>query len=178
MRLTEIFGIVTLLAGAWVCVFAAWPDAPARPAGAGVPPACVWVLLESGDDRRATCFSDHAELTEDVRQMAARRDCPPPPAPPLAEGRVALRGGSGSPCAIDIAPLEGAIRFALGLPLPLNESSARDFELLPGVGPALARGIVSTRDRLGGFGRVGDLLEVKGIGPHRLEAIRPFVGVP
>ncbi|MDZ7373012.1 MAG: helix-hairpin-helix domain-containing protein [candidate division KSB1 bacterium] len=61
--------------------------------------------------------------------------------------------------------------------LDLNRASAKELEKLPRIGPALAQRIVEARQRRGGFKRVEDLLEVKGIGKKTLEAIRPYVCV-
>jgi competence ComEA-like helix-hairpin-helix protein len=57
----------------------------------------------------------------------------------------------------------------------LNTATCEQLEKLPGIGPTLARRIVTRRDSLGGFKRADDLLGVPGIGPKRLEKIRPLV---
>ncbi|MEZ0348015.1 MAG: ComEA family DNA-binding protein [Thermus sp.] len=56
-------------------------------------------------------------------------------------------------------------------PVSLNRASLEELESLPGVGPVLARRIVEGRP----YGRVEDLLRVKGIGPATLERLRPYV---
>lgn len=87
---------------------------------------------------------------------------PPVPAgvvPPAAQG-----GGPGS----------GAGAAAAG-PLDLNTATAEQLDTLPGIGPATAAAIVGHRDRTGPFTSVDGLLEVRGIGPAKLEAIRPLV---
>jgi competence protein ComEA len=53
----------------------------------------------------------------------------------------------------------------------LNTASERLLTTLPGVGPATAARIIAARP----FHRVDDLLRVRGIGPRRLEALRPRV---
>jgi competence protein ComEA len=62
-------------------------------------------------------------------------------------------------------------------PLDLNSASAADLETLPGVGPATAAAILEHRTKIGAFRRVDDLLEVTGIGPAKLEALRDLVTV-
>jgi len=57
----------------------------------------------------------------------------------------------------------------------LSRASVAQLETLPGIGPALAAAIVEHRDREGSFRTVEDLLEVAGIGPVKLEAIRDLV---
>ncbi len=62
-------------------------------------------------------------------------------------------------------------------PVDLNAATAADLERLPGVGPATATAILAHRDQHGPFSSVDDLIEVRGIGPAKLEAIRPLVVV-
>ena len=61
--------------------------------------------------------------------------------------------------------------------LDLNRASAVDLARLPGVGPTLARRIVDARQGRGGFDRVEELLEVRGIGPATLARLRPLIRV-
>lgn len=62
-------------------------------------------------------------------------------------------------------------------PIDLNLASEEELRLLPGVGPALARAIVERRRRKGPFRSVEELLEVAGIGPRKLERLRPLLVV-
>lgn len=59
----------------------------------------------------------------------------------------------------------------------LNIATQRDFEQLPGIGPATAQAIVRTREARGPFFSVDELLEVPGIGEVRLEQLRPYIVV-
>lgn len=68
--------------------------------------------------------------------------------------------------------------LAQGPLVPINSASAPQLEQLPGIGPVLAQNIVDHRERYGPFQRLEDLLEVDGIGPAKLEAIRELVQVP
>ncbi|MEN3001007.1 MAG: helix-hairpin-helix domain-containing protein [Armatimonadota bacterium] len=62
-------------------------------------------------------------------------------------------------------------------PLDLNRATAEELEALPGIGPVLAARIVEYRQQRGRFQSVDELLDVHGIGPKRLEQIRPYVTV-
>lgn len=62
-----------------------------------------------------------------------------------------------------------------GGPVSLSSATAADLEALDGIGPTLAQRIVDWRAANGGFASVDQLLEVPGIGPGRLEAMRPHV---
>ncbi len=61
--------------------------------------------------------------------------------------------------------------------IDLNSAQWCDLVVLPGIGPVLARRIVAERNNLPGqrFKRLDQLLDVHGIGPKKLERIRPFV---
>ncbi len=59
----------------------------------------------------------------------------------------------------------------------LNSATAAQLDTLPGVGPSTAKAIISYRNRKGPFGKVEDLLNVPGIGPAKVAAIRDQVTV-
>lgn len=59
----------------------------------------------------------------------------------------------------------------------VNTAGQVELELLPGIGPALAKRIIEHRTTKGAFKRVDDLDAVKGIGPKILERLRTQVTV-
>ena len=59
----------------------------------------------------------------------------------------------------------------------LNSATSTDLELLPGVGPVLAKRIIDFRKTHGGFLTVEGLLEVKGIGTKTFKEISQYVTV-
>ena len=62
-------------------------------------------------------------------------------------------------------------------PVDLNRATAAELDDLPGIGPATAQAIVDHRTANGPFASVDDLEAVRGIGPAKLDAIRPLVTV-
>ena len=61
--------------------------------------------------------------------------------------------------------------------IDINSCGYYDFEALPGIGPALAQNIIEYRDSVGRFERVDELLNVRGIGPAKLEMMKAKVTV-
>ena len=62
-------------------------------------------------------------------------------------------------------------------PVNLNTATAEQLDSLPGVGPVTAAAIVAWRAANGSFASIDQLAEVDGIGPARLEKLRPLVRV-
>lgn len=57
----------------------------------------------------------------------------------------------------------------------VNTASQEQLVLLPGVGESRARAIVALREQRGGFKKVDELSDVKGIGDAALAKLRPYV---
>ena len=62
-------------------------------------------------------------------------------------------------------------------PLDLDRASAEELQALPGIGPVLAQRVVEYRNSAGGFRRVEDLRQVKGIGAKKFDRVRTLVSV-
>jgi competence protein ComEA len=60
-------------------------------------------------------------------------------------------------------------------PLNLNTATQAELESLPGIGPTKAMDIITYRDQVGAFKTVDDLLNIAGIGPSTLDAIREYL---
>lgn len=71
---------------------------------------------------------------------------------------------------------EGSGSEAAG-PLDLNSATAEQLDALPGLGPVTVAAILAWRQANGRFASVDQLGEVDGIGPARLEKLRPLVRV-
>lgn len=59
----------------------------------------------------------------------------------------------------------------------VNTADEALLDTIPEVGPATAQAILEYREQIGSFESVEQLIEVSGIGPATLEAMRPFVTV-
>ena len=65
---------------------------------------------------------------------------------------------------------------AIGI-VDINSATLSDLDALPGVGPSTAQAIIDYRIANGPFASVDDLLNVRGIGPSKLAAMRARVRV-
>lgn len=82
--------------------------------------------------------------------------------------------------AIGAAPLAGGESATSGGgagTVSLNNASASELTALPGVGEATAAAIVAHREANGPFTAVEQLMDVRGIGPAKFEAMRDMVGL-
>ncbi len=61
------------------------------------------------------------------------------------------------------------------VPISLNSATLEQLDTLQGVGPSTAQKIIDWRAQNGGFASVDDLAQIPGIGPKKLEALRPQV---
>jgi competence protein ComEA len=96
-------------------------------------------------------------------------------AEPLVDGtkiEVPRRGEVAAPMP-GITPAPGGT--APAALIPLNTADQAALESIPEVGPVTALAILEYRAEIGAFDSIDQLLEVTGIGPATLEAIRPYV---
>ncbi|HXL45277.1 MAG TPA: helix-hairpin-helix domain-containing protein, partial [Candidatus Binatia bacterium] len=61
--------------------------------------------------------------------------------------------------------------------IDLNRATAVELARLPGIGPALARRIVDTRDTEGPFVKVDELGRVRGMSARKIDQLRAFVTI-
>jgi competence ComEA-like helix-hairpin-helix protein len=66
-------------------------------------------------------------------------------------------------------------RSKINSKININSASNKELENLPGIGPVLANRIVQLRESKGKLKKLDELLEVRGIGLKKLEAIKKWV---
>ena len=77
-------------------------------------------------------------------------------------------------------PIRDGARYSvpvLRATVNVNIAAASELESVPGISRSVAQAIVNYREASGAFTEVDQLLDVPGIGPSTLAAIRPFVSV-
>jgi competence protein ComEA len=89
---------------------------------------------------------------------------------------VPRRGASASTTAPTATPGSGGDAATGGM-VSINSADQAALEVIPGIGPVKAAAIVQYRTDNGAFSTVEQLLEVSGIGPATLEAIRPYISL-
>jgi competence protein ComEA len=95
-------------------------------------------------------------------------------AAPLADGERIRVPRTGETVVTDPPPAPSTAGPPPG-PVDLNVATVAQLDTLPGIGPTTAAAIVSHRDEHGPFVTVDDLLDVRGIGPAKLDLIRGLV---
>lgn len=93
----------------------------------------------------------------------------------MPAGRAPVLGSSAGGRPAGPAPASGGAK-PVG-PVDLNTATVEQLDALPGVGPVRAAAIVAWRTANGKFTSVDQLGEVDGIGPARLDKLRPLVRV-
>ncbi|MDH7601610.1 MAG: ComEA family DNA-binding protein [Armatimonadota bacterium] len=64
-----------------------------------------------------------------------------------------------------------------GTVVNINTAGPDELDRLPGVGPVTAQRIIEYRTQIGRFTSINQLLDVKGIGPKKLEQMRSYVAL-
>lgn len=115
----------------------------------------------SGALNLAAVLSDGERIDVPVKTDAA----------PLTVAPPGLQGAAGK--SVVHAPSKGTSGR-----VNLNTATLQQLDALPGVGPSIAARIIEYRQKEGPFRTVEQLLEVPGIGPKKMEALRDLVTAP
>jgi comEA protein len=59
----------------------------------------------------------------------------------------------------------------------INTASIKEFDVLPGIGPALAQRIIDYRDKYNGFKSKDEILKVSGIGQKKFSALKDKITI-
>ena len=84
---------------------------------------------------------------------------------------------AGTPGAAQDKPAKSKTEAAPAAPLNLNTATIAQLQALPGVGAATAKLIVDHRQKNGGFKKVEELMNIKGIGEKSFLKLKPMVTV-
>jgi len=68
--------------------------------------------------------------------------------------------------------------FYLDAPVDINQADTEELQLLPGIGPVLAKRIIEYRQQYGEFSGATSLEQVKGIGPKTVQKIHYYLIFP
>lgn len=90
---------------------------------------------------------------------------------------IALAIGSSSLSAMQAKPARAKAAAAAATPVDLNTASATQLEALPGIGAATAKRIIEHRQKSGGFKKIEELMNVKGIGEKSFLRLKQLVTV-
>jgi len=157
----------------------AWAGLAGKAAGY----AAGFVLLAAvGSGRLSSWLSPPGRMAVGVAVAEAATALPAGTAAPAASAASAA-ADAGAPAADAGGEAEGADAGAPAASagvgadgkVILNLATEEDLRRLPGVGATRARAILTLRARLKRFGRVEDLLKVKGFGRRSIARLRPMV---
>lgn len=114
------------------------------------------------DDADRQSLSLAAELSDGCRVYVPRTGEVAPGASVTPEPQPASAGQAGS---------------TPGGAVSLNSAGLAELDALPGIGPAIAQDIITYREAKGPFTSIDQLMDVPGIGPSKLEQLRPLVAL-
>jgi len=75
------------------------------------------------------------------------------------------------------AQTASAAKASASGPLNLNTATVAQLEALPGIGKSVAERILEYREKSGGFKKVEDLMNVRGIGEKSFLKLKPLITV-
>lgn len=165
---------VILLLGAALLLLWAWRDhfgfSPAAPPARTLDQ--VFVEVAGNIPRPGVLVFPQPPPLSAVLAQAGAAPASGPGDPTLSSGTRVEAAGEGQ---YRLGRMSGPQLLTLGLTLDLNHATAADLDGLPGIGPVLAQRIIDYRQAHGPFQKIDDLEQVSGIGPKKLEKLKPHV---
>ena len=79
---------------------------------------------------------------------------------------------------LELARMEPEKCIVFSIPLNINEVEPEDLTLIPGIGPELGQRIIQYRSEKGGFRKIEELMEVRGIGRQKLRNLKRYLIIP
>ncbi len=106
----------------------------------------------------------------------------PPTAPPTLTPAPTMTVGPGTPSPTPAPTAIPAVTTARpqpssGAKININTATQAELESLPRIGPATAQRIIEYRTANGPFGRIEDIMNVRGIGPATFEQLKDLITV-
>ena len=67
------------------------------------------------------------------------------------------------------------LAFYIDPPVDVNSADIEELQLLPGIGPVLAKRIITYREQHGRFSSFDSLRNIRGIGPKTIQKLRYYI---
>lgn len=95
---------------------------------------------------------------------------------PENKGSLVFSNNGGEPFETDVI-IDHKISETENHRICVNNANQDELERLPGIGPVIAKRIISYRDKYGAYHSVDELLQIKGIGEKSLNRVKPYICV-
>lgn len=146
---------------------------------AGVMALPVRAQSESGAETTATSAHAPVKPPRDKAAIPADAQAKPGVQKPAGAPRVGAKSGveKGTAPARARSASAARPRATASAPVNINGATLAQLQTLPGVGASTAQRILDYRQKNGGFKKVEELMNVKGVGEKSFLKLKPFVVV-